>query len=376
MRKWMLKVHLWVSLLVGIFFVAICLSGSVLVMREDIKEWMHPELYQTTPGMVSLETIRHNAEQELSGYRVTQLETPEMADGRFHVRLSKDEEGKTKNQDLYLDPGTGNVLGKTENGDGAFLTFMIKLHEYLLLGDAFGRDTARYVESAMGVGLAIALITGGFVWWPGLRRFFKGFKIMFGKGKLILQRDLHKSLGILSLPFLLVLALTGSAFTLDKNVFAWFGAPTKEDAPKELIAIKGSGQAMPLDLLVNQVLQSYPDTKLMRINLPKSKNQATRLYFEDGYSPTTNGNMNLYIDQYSGKVLWKSNPSSKLSLYSAWKSGLHFGTWGGTFSKVLYVVIGLLPLFFMITGVAIWRMKARLRKRRPAPVKKSVVQEV
>jgi uncharacterized iron-regulated membrane protein len=366
MKKWMLKLHLWLSLIVGVFFVAICLSGSVLVLREDIKEWAHPELYETTPGLVGLETVRANAMQELPGYRITLLETPEAAEGRYHVRLTKEADGKTQNQELYLDPGTGRVLGKMENGNGAFLDFMIKLHEYLLLGDLFGKQTARYVGAAMGVGLSLVLITGAIVWWPGLRKFALGFKIIRNKGQLMLQRGLHKSLGIVSVPFLLVLALTGASFSYEKNVFGWFDMPTREEAPKAALKAAPKSPELPLDQLVAGVLEQYPNSHLMRVSLPKAKDQSVRLFLEEGYSPTNNGNTNLYIDQYSGQVLWKSNPASGLSTYSTWRTGLHFGTWGGTFSKLMYVLIGILPLFFMVTGLTIWALKAKQRRRKRA----------
>ncbi|PWK07426.1 PepSY-associated TM helix domain-containing protein [Tumebacillus permanentifrigoris] len=363
MKKWMLKLHLGLSLVVGVFFVAICLSGSVLVLREDLKQWAHPELYETTAGRVPLELIKTNALQELPGSRITLLETPEAADGRFHVRMTQEADGKTQNRDLYLDPGTGHVLGKTEGGNGAFLDFMIKLHEYLLLGDVFGRQTARYVESAMGVGLALVLITGAIVWWPGLRKFALGFKIIRKKGQLMLQRGLHKSLGIISVPFLLVLALTGASFTLDKDVFGWFGASAREEAPKAALKATPSGKELTLDQLVANVQQAHPNTQLMRISLPKAKDQSVRLFLEEGYSPTRTGNTNVYVDPYAGNLLWKSNPASGLNTYTTWRAGLHFGTWGGTFSKLLYVLIGVLPLFFMVTGLTIWALKAKVRRQ-------------
>ncbi|KEO84907.1 PepSY-associated TM helix domain-containing protein [Tumebacillus flagellatus] len=363
MRKWMVKLHLWVSLVVGLFFVLICLTGSVLVLREDIQKWVNPELYETTPGRVSVEVVLAKTAALYPEYHVDQIESPEMANGRYHVRLSKKGEAQ---RELYLDPGTGNVLG--QSGAGAkFVNLTLKLHRYLLLGDLFGRQTAQYVNAVMGVGLIVVLGTGAYLWWPGVRRFALGFRIVRTKGKLMFNRDLHKSLGIVSVPFLLVLALTGTAFTLDKFVFGWFGSPTQEAVPKSATQVKAEGSALPAGQLLENVQRAYPEAKWMNLKLPTDGKQAVTVSLEEGYNPADIGNATAYVNPYTGQVLHKTNPHAGITLYQRWKRGLHFASWGGVFSKVLYVLIGLLPLFFMVTGLVIWRLKANLRRLKKTP---------
>ncbi|SDN29740.1 PepSY-associated TM region [Paenibacillus sp. yr247] len=46
MRKSLLKIHLWVSLLLGLFIVVICTTGSLLVIENEVEKWIHPQLYQ------------------------------------------------------------------------------------------------------------------------------------------------------------------------------------------------------------------------------------------------------------------------------------------------------------------------------------------
>nr|WP_283809053.1 PepSY-associated TM helix domain-containing protein [Tumebacillus amylolyticus] len=356
----MLKLHLWLSLGVGLFFVMICLTGSILVLKEDIQKWVDPELYATTPGRVPVETVLATVTKVYPDAHVDSVESPEKADGRYHVRLSKKSGGS---QELYLDPGTGNVLG--QSGAGAtFISWVLKIHRYLLLGDLFGKQTAQVVNAVMGIALTLVLGTGAYLWWPGLRKFALGFRIVRNKGKLMFQRDLHKSLGILSVPLLLVLTLTGTAMTLDKYVFGWFGSPTQEVVPKSVTQVKPEGSPLPVDSLLQNVQSKYPDAQWLNVKLPADGKQAVTVSLEQGYNPADIGNATAYVNPYTGQVLHKTNPQAGITLYQRWKRGLHFASWGGLFSKLLYVLIGVLPLFFMVTGLAIWRIKVSLKSKR------------
>lgn len=50
--------------------------------------------------------------------------------------------------------------------------------------------------------------------------------------------------------------------------------------------------------------------------------------------------------------------------------GLHTGTWGGAWSKALYLIIGLLPPALLVTGFLLWwhrRRLARVARERGSP---------
>ena len=39
------KLHLWLSVPVGIFITVICLSGAALVFEQEIKQWLNRDIY-------------------------------------------------------------------------------------------------------------------------------------------------------------------------------------------------------------------------------------------------------------------------------------------------------------------------------------------
>lgn len=79
------------------------------------------------------------------------------------------------------------------------------------------------------------------------------------------------------------------------------------------------------------------------------------------------------LDRYSGEVLQvskvvKPNPFFKVLVVIA---ELHFGTFGGLPTRILYIFIGLMPTVLLSTGLVIWRRRrwALARSREATQVK-------
>ncbi|EEM16432.1 Propeptide, PepSY amd peptidase M4 [Bacillus pseudomycoides DSM 12442] len=49
--------------------------------------------------------------------------------------------------------------------------------------------------------------------------------------------------------------------------------------------------------------------------------------------------------------------------YQTWHLPLHTGTFGGLFTKVLYVIGGLTPSILMFTGIYMWWYKKKNRRK-------------
>ncbi|NRF90410.1 PepSY domain-containing protein [Paenibacillus frigoriresistens] len=363
MRKLFLQIHLWISLVLGLFIVVICTTGSLLVIENDVEKWMHPQLYQPTPGHALLQDVQHSAEQAFPGFKMDRIELS-TEDGLYQARLSKDVNGKVSTQNVYIDPGSAHVLGPVGPNRNVFFTKVLQIHRYLLAQDVLGKANASIVVGFMGIGLIIILVTGAYLWWPGLRKFALGFRIIRNKGKLTLNLGLHKTVGIITIPFLLVFALTGTAYQLDKYVLGWFGLSTKiEAAASWSKTTKMNGSPLSLDTIVQKAQVRFPNHKLVRVQLPTKPDQTYQLAMKEGYSPSGTSNVTVYEDPYTGEILGITNPNAPMAFYSAWKRGLHFAAWGGTPVRIGSFLMGMMPLFLMITGLVIWQFKAKARRR-------------
>ena len=180
MRRALLRTHLIASLIFGLFIVAISTTGSLLVLEGELERLFSPLPYHATEGGVLLETLRQKAKAAYPGFQVDRITLPE-EDGLYQLRLIGQENSKAANKNVYADPGTGEVLGEVKPRS-AFYDTTLKLHRWLLLQDVLGRNRANLVTGTVGAGFLVVLGTGAFLWWPGLRRFASGFKVVVKKG--------------------------------------------------------------------------------------------------------------------------------------------------------------------------------------------------
>ncbi|OCT12998.1 hypothetical protein A8709_22005 [Paenibacillus pectinilyticus] len=366
MRKIVLTIHLTLSLIFGLFFVATCTSGSLLMIESDVEGWLHPVDHKVTPGEINMAVIKQHTDTSYPDYKIDSVEYPQK-DKMYHVHLSKTTGKGT--QTVFADPGTGEVFGKVQEARLEPFATIYQLHRYFLLLPLIGKTGAATVVGIIGVGMMLVLVTGAYLWWPGLRKWVLGFKYVRNRGKLMQNMSLHKLVGIISLPILFFAAFTGVINAFEKQIPGWIGFQTKETIPATALQSKTKdGKTLPLENVIDVVKGKYPDSKIIKITLPTKPGQSYQVGVQDGFAANTAGsNSTIYVDSFAGDVLYKTNPTKAINLYNSWRKGLHFATWGGETTKLLAFVFGMMPLVLMVTGLAIWRIKAKARKRSRKP---------
>lgn len=360
MRKAVLTIHLFLSLILGLFVVATCTTGSLLMIEPDVESWLYPIGQKPTPGDVGAAVVEQHADALSPGLKADRIELPAQ-DGFYHVHLSKDgKDGKL----VYADPGTGDVFGQVqEERREPFLT-IYNLHRYFLLTSVIGKAPAASVVGVLGLGLMLILLTGIYLWWPGIRKWALGFRIIRNRGKLLHNMGLHKTIGIVSIPVLLLASLTGFVNAFEKSIPGWIGFNAKEDVPASAMVSKSKDESiLPMDRVIDIIKRNYPDSALIKIQLPLKAGQAYQVGLKEGFGASSGSNSTVYMDASTGQVLYKTDPKLAINLYNTWRKGLHFATWGGETTKLISFVFGMMPLVLMITGLTIWRLKAQARKR-------------
>ncbi|MCZ8521599.1 MULTISPECIES: PepSY-associated TM helix domain-containing protein [Paenibacillus] len=360
MRKAMLKIHLFLSLLLGLFIVTTCTTGSIIMIEPDVESWLYPVQKEPTPGDVGAAVIQRNANALNPEFKTDRIELPGK-DGFYHVHLSKD--GKDGRM-IYADPGTGEAFGKVLEGRPEPFATIYNLHRYFLLTDVIGKPQAASFVGWIGIGLFVILATGIYLWWPGIRKLALGFRVVRSRGRLMHNMSLHKTVGIVSIPLLLILTVTGVVNAFEKSIPGWVGFKAKEEVPASALKSKSGDTALlPVDQVIGYIKQSYPDSKLIKIQLPLKPDQSYQIGLKEGFGASAGSNSTVYMDASTGEVLYKTDPDLAINLYNAWRKGLHFGNWGGEATKLISFVFGMMPLVLMITGIVIWRLKASARKR-------------
>ncbi|WP_426446053.1 PepSY-associated TM helix domain-containing protein [Paenibacillus sp. S-38] len=363
MRKAMLSIHLFLSLILGLFIVITCTTGSLLLVEKDVESWLHPVRITSGTGEAPLPVLLQHANEAVPGMKADRVEYP-ADDKLYHIHLSKDGAGGKDGRTVYGDPATGEVFGQVHEERREPFATIYNLHRYFLLTNVIGRTSAASVVGILGMALTIILLTGLYLWWPGLRKWALGFRVIRNRGKFMFNMSLHKASGIISIPLLLILALTGTVNAFEKMIPGWVGFAAREEIPAAAMkSAASSEQMLPPDKIIEIVKSTYPDSELMRISLPAKAGQSYQVGLKDGISATSGANSTVYLDAASGEILYKTDPSLTINLYNAWRKGLHFGTYGGVITEIIYFVFGMMPLVLMITGLVIWRLKGNAKRR-------------
>ena len=176
-KKILLKIHLWLSLPLGVIIMLICLSGATLVFKNEIRNALG------MPRVVA-------------------------------PHAKGDKGGKTDNaikgKDAFKTESSAKdaPYGTTTKRD--FFSYVTKFHTGLMMGPV-GKLIVTYTTLLF----VFILISGIFVFLPkNGKQLCQRFKVEWGKGSKRRLFDLHVSLGWWTLLWLLLLAVTGLGFGL------------------------------------------------------------------------------------------------------------------------------------------------------------------
>jgi uncharacterized iron-regulated membrane protein len=194
--------------------------------------------------------------------------------------------------------------------------WLAKLHTDLLYG-----DTGRKVNGIGAIFLTLLCVTGFIVWWPGAKSWRRSLIIDPRSNWKRLNWDLHSAIGFWS-------------FSL---IFMW--------------SITGVYLAFPLPF--QKIINHY--STLIQYALPEevtlaAPTPATSLLADDPKTPPPQAKSFNYGKGGRRQPIRRSAGDN----FIRWIYYLHFGNFAGWKTKVLWVVLGLLPVFLFVTGAIMW----------------------
>jgi uncharacterized iron-regulated membrane protein len=363
LRNFVFTLHRYIGLAVGLIAILVGLTGSLIVFQREINEF---QLHQQF-GTILPKGERLSLEVVLDIVKAAYVNQPEMALQRVYFPTKPDDLFNVvisiRSNDwveVYVNPYTGTILGDSlhPNAVQHFVQIVYELHTSLKLG-----DLGLQIVGIVGLVTCIVVITG-VILWPGWRKLISGFKIKWNAYPKRLNFDLHKVSGITAAIFLLLTFFTGFAWNLG-YVDPLIRAITFSPPLPELVSVPLTGQSpLPLSQQIKTAQLALSDGALRSIDLTKDPKALLRLRMKLPQEREEYGQSNVYLDQYSGQVLRVDN-SLKASLGDKILNSfqpLHFGTFGGLPTRILYVFVGLAPLILFITGLIMWWYRKRQQK--------------
>lgn len=221
-RKFLLKLHLWLSLPFGIIITLICLSGATLVFKNEIRNALGMPKVVAPHGKsgkggkdgktASLQQEKATVSHQCSPNGCSQCPSKEVC----HPSASAKDDASAKSNEAVKEKTS--VVGKSSSKDTPygtttkrdFFSYVTKFHTGLLMG-----SVGKLIVTYTTLFFVFILLSGIFIFLPGNgKQLRQRFKVEWGKGAKRRLFDLHVSLGWWTLLWLLLLAVTGLGFGL------------------------------------------------------------------------------------------------------------------------------------------------------------------
>jgi uncharacterized iron-regulated membrane protein len=371
-RHILVLLHRWLSLAVGLVFGVAVLTAAPLVFQHEIDGWLSADAYQPTPGDIGWEAALAVIQQDLrAGERVVTFWWPRPQVPAYNAWIEGGEEGRM----VYLDPGTGALMDPEPS---ALTGWLVTLHTTLFAG------TIGYWVVAIATALSIPiLITGMFLWWPGIKHFWRGLRIRWRKGTYPLNYDLHQVGGMITTVPLLIMCVTGviMAFPEASRTTLQTMLGQEPSGRVDWGSVRSAGppegwdpsqRLEPGDFL--RIAEDAVPGEHHRFYLafppPEDPQDVVHTRLQVGYDPPPFGiTIRVAHDPYTGEILQVIDPRQDGSVdrfVDSVAHSWHFGSFGGFWVKLAYFVSCLIGVLLVITGTVVWWKKRSTRVAREA----------
>jgi uncharacterized iron-regulated membrane protein len=351
------RLHHWAGLQVSLFLAFVCLTGTLAVFSYEL-DWLARPAMWTAPMAV---------EDQASWGEVlnTARETAPDAVGMniyrpLHPLATYDAVARSagENTHYYIHPGTAELTG---TGDWVgFQRFLRNTHRHLMLPLQIGVS----LVSLAAILLGVTLVTSFWVykrWWRGFLRWPKGrtMRALIG--------DIHRLAGLWSIWFVALICLTGYWYLAEQ----WgLDAPAADTPPASLVvAVEAGSLPSPghaLDAGLKRLHESQPGYQVALVRWTRAEPDVIEVDGEAGRALLVRPRANaVWIDARTGALLGEAAPRTLTThqRIAEMADPLHFGTFGGYWTKTLWFLFGAMLTGLAATGAVIYVLRIAKTER-------------
>lgn len=346
-KKTWFRIHSFAGVITGLMLFVISWSGSFSVISHELDWLVTPEARSANSGpKVSWGSVEETIHTAYPEGHVRVLYAPLNRWAAYEVIVSFPD---AKPRRIFVDPYTGEIQG--DHSRYSLWVFFVQFHATLFLS-SFGD----YFVTVFSILLMISLVSALVFykrWW---QRFFywpKGTSRAFWS-------NLHRSAGLWSIWFVAVIGVTG-VWYLYEHGWRQLGGPVNyvDQPPSGSIQVPVSladplPRPLSLDETIKKAETAWPELDIRTVAYGWYSGNPNAVYLEGqtGFSLLRGRANQVHIDPASGEILWR-NDASDLPAYWVWSNmadPLHFGNFGGLWSKSLYFVFGLILCGLILSG--------------------------
>lgn len=350
--------HSWIGVYLGLMLFSICWSGAFAALSSEIDWLLFPDARADAHDSVfdfsaAFEVINNTYPDD----KIELAEAPSNGVSAARFTIKTPDDGR---RFVYLDPGTLKITGS--QSIFTVQRFFREYHEAF-----FGLyGIGKFLVCLFAIPLFLSMLSAFYFfkrWW---QRFFD---LRLGKTTISFWSGLHKLAGLWSLWFVVVMTTTGAwylfeetRYKLGDEKFALVDAYPL--AVRQLRDVTELGQErLTVSDLIDIAQSQRPDLRISTIQ-PDRRGYFYVIGQSDDVLVRDRANK-LFLNPFTGVVTFNQH-ADDLNAYWRWSETadiLHFGTFAGLVSKIVWFVFGVLLAGLSLSGAWLYVQKQSKRKQ-------------
>ncbi len=387
--------HRWIALALGLVLLAVTTSGAALLYSPEWTKWTNSSAFAVSHSDHPI-PVGQAMDIVAKAHPFFQPGSLNVYDGLYEV-FAADEDA---HPGFYgVDPGSGRITGYVSPNRGV-MAFLGQVHECFFSCDEYPAYLSplnhpvpslgtHWLKAVTWGGLLLGVsglllvflgVSGIWLWWPGIKKWRRGFQVRTGKGRYVRDYDLHQVVGMAAIPFLLMWGVTGAGFELHWVNTAWYAVTGGHNAEAPTFTSAAVKNSRTLDIGLDRALaaaqaQAGPGASIKYVGVPASDDPTATysFYFARDFDQYSHGaypgQYGVDVDRHNAARLQVNDlgdaPTVSNKLLDTWgPATFHYGESVNGWWRVIWLLFGLSPLALAVTGVSTWLFKRKVRKRR------------
>lgn len=357
-RQSMAWLHTWSGLVVGWILFAVFVTGTMTYFRPEISRWARPELrdVQAHPNAATkaIAALRERAPNSPRWF----ITLPEERQPVVVISWrDPNGEGRRRFPNAVLDPATGAEMKSRDTRGG---DFFYRFHFELSMKPIWGRWVVGFCAMFMFVAIISGVITH--------KKIFKDFFTFRPKKGQRSWLDAHNAVGVLSLPYHVMITYTGLVTLMfmympwgvqanygdDRQTFfneALGFAPDPEPAGRP-------GTLTDIEPLLLEAQRHWNGAQASRISVINPSDANSRIEVRrDNNGRLGHSNQIVVFDGTTGKLISAAGESPPAVQTRDVMFGLHMAEFSSTTLRWLFALSGLTGVLMVASGLVLWSVK-------------------
>jgi uncharacterized iron-regulated membrane protein len=347
MKKKLLRLHRWLSLLLFAFWLLQAITGALITFHWEAVDSSIPGVHRAT----DLSAIEARiADLERSELPARSLWTTAGLADRYAIYL--------QNGQKLVIAGDGTILSDAKGRTASIMATLIGLHHDLLAG-----EPGVWIVGISGIFLLTNLVNGLVLAWPRRRTWRRSLVLSASSSAHARVYSSHRAIGLWAVVPAIVLVASGVMLRFEDTT-AWIVG--QSPMPTQAITPSGPSQ-IGFERAVRSAQRAIPGGKLTAIVFPTDEDATYRIrLLEPGELRRAYGTSSVAVNSQSGDIeaIFRA---SEAPLSRSFMDGLfpvHTGEAGGTFGRILVTLLGIWLVVMITFGIRLYLARRRVQARK------------